>query len=521
MVNKIGSVNIVVNTLWTRVEGHGETLDAIYEHFSIKVDGYFFSPKYKAGVWDGKKHFFSRIGCKLPTGLLVELVSFLDNLPYPYEFEDNRPLQNHKPIITKLGKYDLATPPFNYQAEAVRRAMDAGRGILQLATNSGKSIVSAAIIKSYDIPTLYIVATKDSMYQAEDVFKKTLNTPIGLLGDGKKKIEKVTVAVINSAVKLAQRNKGLLKQFELLIYNECHHASSDTWYKLGMKMPAQYRFGMSGTALGGRKEKDWMLMGVTGELLMTITNAKLIELGISAVPKVVFLKSQVKNELRKNSYQDAVREGIVNDEIRNFQIYELACSLEERGQNVLILSPRKQHGWELFQMLQGKDKLDERVYFNHGNITGEMRTRNLMNFKDQGGIMIATTIYDEDIDIPQVNVLIMALGMKSERKVLQRVGRALRKKQGDNVVTIYDFWDWHNKYLAKHSKDRALVYKKEGFEIVADEEASAWLSNTLEGSSNTKAKKGRLKIDELTVRRTTSKELARFRKTRRMMEDNT
>lgn len=496
------------------MEGDGETLDAIYEHFSVPVKGYFFSPKYKAGLWDGKKHFFTRIGCKLPTGLLVELVSCLDNLPAVYEFEDNRPLLHHKPIVTKLGEYDLATPPFNYQAEAVQRAMDAGRGILQLATNAGKSIVSAAIIKSYDIPTLYIVATKDSMYQAEGVFKKTLNEPIGLLGDGKKKLEKVTVAVVNSAVKLAERKKELITQFELLIYNECHHASSDTWYKLGMKMPAQYRFGMSGTALGGQKEKDWMLMGVTGQLLMTISNARLIELGISAVPKVVFLKAQVKGDLERMGYQTALSEGIVNDVVRNSQIHALAFhlwqSFSQVGEgNVLILSPRKQHGWKLFQMLKKNEKLAGHLFFNHGNITGDMRLKNLINFKEHGGIMIATTIYDEDIDIPQVNYLIMALGMRSERKVLQRVGRALRKKRGDNVVTIYDFWDWHNKYLAKHSKERALVYKREGFEIVANDEASAWLSSTIEG----KSKKRKLNTDELTVKQTSpvSRELMRYR----------
>ena len=108
-----------------------------------------------------------------------------------------------------------------------------------------------------------------------------------------------------------------------------------------------------------------------------------------------------------------------------------------------------------------------------------LRKKNLDAFKKDGGVMIATTIYDEGIDIPQVNVLILAFGGKSRRKVLQRIGRALRKKESrENVVVIVDFWDHHNKYLLNHSKGRLNLYRDEGFEVVgANDRVKQWMES--------------------------------------------
>ena len=79
--------------------------------------------------------------------------------------------------------------------------------------------------------------------------------------------------------------------------------------------------------------------------------------------------------------------------------------------------------------------------------------------------IIASTIFDEGVDIPEVGSLILAVGGKSTIKTLQRVGRALRPKKGENEVEIYDFIDWGNKYLLSHSRQRLQDYMDEGFHI--------------------------------------------------------
>jgi len=68
-----------------------------------------------------------------------------------------------------------------------------------------------------------------------------------------------------------------------------------------------------------------------------------------------------------------------------------------------------------------------------------------------------------------VDVLVLAGGGKSYVKLLQRVGRGMRKKAGDNRIVIVDFIDDTNDYLLSHSEERIETYTQEGFAIrVAD-----------------------------------------------------
>jgi len=76
-------------------------------------------------------------------------------------------------------------------------------------------------------------------------------------------------------------------------------------------------------------------------------------------------------------------------------------------------------------------------------------------------VLIASSIYDEGVDLPEVNVLIKASGGKSEVKTIQQVGRGLRPKK--EKLIVYDFNDMNSKFLSAHSKKRIKTYKQEGF----------------------------------------------------------
>lgn len=53
------------------------------------------------------------------------------------------------------------------------------------------------------------------------------------------------------------------------------------------------------------------------------------------------------------------------------------------------------------------------------------------------------------------------------KNVLQRVGRSLRRKEGENVVKVVDFADTSHPFLARHSSIRIRIYEREKFEVVA------------------------------------------------------
>ena len=78
-------------------------------------------------------------------------------------------------------------------------------------------------------------------------------------------------------------------------------------------------------------------------------------------------------------------------------------------------------------------------------------------------VLIATTILDEGVDVPNINAMIYARGGKSIRKLLQGVGRGLRKKADGSNLRIYDFIDNTAYVLIKQSQQRLEILQKEKF----------------------------------------------------------
>ena len=93
----------------------------------------------------------------------------------------------------------------------------------------------------------------------------------------------------------------------------------------------------------------------------------------------------------------------------------------------------------------------------------------LLKFKEGSlKILLSSSILDEGIDIERIDTLVLASARKSRRQILQRIGRGLRRKRGENVVDIIDFFDLDGKYLEKHSRERLKLYKKEKFDIIIE-----------------------------------------------------
>ena len=79
--------------------------------------------------------------------------------------------------------------------------------------------------------------------------------------------------------------------------------------------------------------------------------------------------------------------------------------------------------------------------------------------------MIATTIFDEGVDIPELQKVVLCSGGKSQVKLLQRLGRGVRKAPGKKVVEIVDCADTHHPLLRKHALERKKLFKREGFNV--------------------------------------------------------
>jgi superfamily II DNA or RNA helicase len=437
---------------------------------SVASPNYWFSPRYKQGLWDGRTHFLRIPSLRFPTGLLHVVTETCQKNNIEYQIIDQRdiPLFN---IDEWLVMPDLASHILNditlrdYQIEALASAMVCERGCLEMATGSGKTEVAASIIKLLNKRTLFLVHTRDLLRQTAERFEVRLGVKVGRYGDTHKEYEQdiivATVQSISALLKTQERvAKTWLKEFEVLFMDECHHASANTWYKIGLLAHnAYWRYGLSGTVLRRDELSNFKMLALFGPPIYQLQASDLIEQGHLSPIKVEMLKND--EVVVGQTWQKVYEEGVVRSVPRNSLVVDRAANAFIKGRSVMILVRQIEHGHILQRMLVNQRHLP--AIFLSGQSHSEDRGRAIYDYNSgMRFIIIASTIFDEGVDLPAVNTLILAGGGKSEVKTIQRVGRGLRKKQDNSTLLVYDFMD-ASKFLRKHSLHRRVTYVNQKF----------------------------------------------------------
>jgi superfamily II DNA or RNA helicase len=417
-------------------------------------------PKYKAGMWDGYISLMRSMS-EFPTGLLTLVEEQLQKYNVDYEL-----LRQSTPDFQSIDADCLNGITLrDYQLDASRKLLEAGRGVAKMATNSGKTEVIASIVKALNIPpTIVIVHIKDLLYQTAQRLEDRLGVEVGIIGDGRRDKAQITVGMVqtlynmlNEVPRKKVKSFMLLPNNVLMVVDECHHASSNTMMDVMYNIPGPYRFGLSGTPLKYDALADMKLIANTGDVTVEVSNDYMIEAGWSAKPTIhMHIIEDINDALWKMDYSEAYSSLIVQNLTRNQIIIDRANTAEGV---VLTLVNQIEHGNIL------RDGIPNSV-FVHGGDNTDYRQGVLDTMRAATkGVFIASPIFDEGIDVPSVDMVILAGGGKAHTKLLQRVGRGLRQKDGQNELIVIDFMDDTNKYLLEHSRERIEVYGQEGFEV--------------------------------------------------------
>lgn len=420
---------------------------------SARPEGFQFMPRYKKGHWDGYISLANML--QFPTGLLKRVYKALKSNGYIVKvYRNNHQLKHYEVTSDLLNGIVLR----DYQVDAANRLLEAKRGIAKMATNSGKTEVFAAIVQAYNTPnTIVVVTRKELMYQTAERLSRRLGMEIGMFGDSKRVEGIVSVCMIQTLAAMESHElQAWFGNNQLVILDECHHGSAEKMIETLNKIPGYHRFGFSGTPLKDKVLPDLKLIAATGEVIVEVTNEEMIGLGHSAKPIIYVhnVSSEVDGEF---NYHQAYETFIVTNEDRNSLVAKLAS---ESYSIALIVVERIDHGNIL------KDMIPYSQFLN-GSDSMEDRLQAIENMRaGVNGVYIATSIFDEGIDVPNIDTLILAAGGKSVIRLLQRIGRGLRKKEGENILTVHDFYDDTNDYLESHSVQRMKIYEQEGFEVI-------------------------------------------------------
>ncbi|MEF8936824.1 MAG: DEAD/DEAH box helicase family protein, partial [Halovenus sp.] len=132
-----------------------------------------------------------------------------------------------------------------YQEEALTawRRND-NRGVLELPTGSGKTVIGLAAIEALGTPTLVVVPTIDLLDQWGDELAESFDVPIGRLGGGTQQIEDITVSTYDSAY---LRAEDIGDRFGLVVFDEVHHLGGEGYRDIARLLAAPARLGLTAT----------------------------------------------------------------------------------------------------------------------------------------------------------------------------------------------------------------------------------------------------------------------------------
>lgn len=409
----------------------------------------------KAGKFDERKirrvKLFTQKDNKLLfySGFLKEILEVFKDYSLPANIVDKR-------VKVKKVKEDLRSffpEEFSYtehQEDALEAMLNTSCGIIKAPTSSGKSSIIIAYLKATKMKALVLVSKVDLANQLYKNFKDA-GLDAGLF-TGKSAIEgNITVATILSARKIPG-----LSDIPLVIVDEAHHTSSNSYQELLKEVPFKFRFGFSATPKVADLYKWALIRQFLGSIIYEVDAQILMEKKVLARPTIYFIEQKCKPTL---DWESGYQINIVNNLERHGKIKKL---VDEKDLPTLIIVRYIEHGEYL------KDILCDAVFLS-GETPVEERQQAIQDFED-GKIktMIATSIFNEGISINAIQLLIIASAGKSTVEVAQRLGRSLRidPKRNKYSVDVYDFLDVGNKFTQRHAMQRIGIYKKSGFEVV-------------------------------------------------------
>src|SRR6056300_174305 len=435
-----------------------------------------YMPQYKLGRWDGKVAFFGIGG----TGYVNHLDTIIDvltkNNVQIVDIEDNRhPVQLNFQSITERywADQDVRWPKGHpaegehiilrdYQVEAINNFLSNPQSLQEIATGAGKTITTATLshlVEPYG-RSLVIVPNKSLVTQTEEDYRNC-GLDVGVYFGDRKELGKThticTWQSLNILDKKFKDGEAVLSLAEFLegvstvIVDEVHQAKAEVLKNLLTRnlRNAPIRWGLTGTVPKERFEFE-SIHASLGPVIGNITEKELQDKGVLAQCHVNIC--QLLDVVEHRDYQSELKY-LVTDDARIEYIAKLLTNVKQSG-NTLILVDRISAGDKLQQLIPGS------VF-----VKGDVKLKDRKDAYDEinegtNHVVIATYgVASVGINIPRIFNLVLIEPGKSFVRVIQSIGRGVRKAKDKDFVQIWDITSTC-KFAKRHLTQRKKFYKE-------------------------------------------------------------
>jgi superfamily II DNA or RNA helicase len=459
------------------VKIEGLELDArrkLVNTFKYDVPYARYLPAVRLGRWDGKVSYF-QLGGSTFVNLLPEIIPILEDFNYDIELDDQReyqttfefePVSEHTyaDIVWPKGHPAAGEPILlrDYQVNIVNAFLANPQCLQEVATGAGKTIMTAALserVERYG-RSIVIVPNKSLVTQTEkDYINMGLDVGV-FFGDRKEFGHRHTICTWQSLNVLLKNTRNqtaditigeFLEDVICVIVDEVHMAKADALKTLltGVMAQVPIRWGLTGTV--PKEAFEFQALHVSlGPVINRLAAVDLQEQGVLAQCHVNIV--QLVDSVEHTNYQSELKY-LLEESGRLDAMAELIQQVNETG-NTLVLVDRIAAGTELVARLQNA------VFISGGTKSGERQEHYDSVAETDDKIIVATYgVAAVGINIPRIFNLVLIEPGKSFVRVIQSIGRGIRKAEDKDHVQIWDITSTC-RFAKRHLNKRKAYYRE-------------------------------------------------------------
>lgn len=379
---------------------------------------------------------------------------------------------NTQQFIYESSEYII---PNNMQKRAVEnleriRSFGEKKALVIAATGTGKTYMSAFDVKGFKPKRLlFIVHREEILKKAKETFEKLLpneKLTFGLLtGNQKQKNADYIFSTIQTLSKCYEEFKR--DEFDYIIFDEAHHATSPSYQAVLEYFDPQFTLGMTATPERSDQQNVFDLFdnnvalevrlheALEDELVIPfhyfgITDIEGIDLSDVDIDDV----AEITKRLKVNERVDFI--------IKNMNFYGHDGE-KRKGLGFCVTVEHAQYMAQEFNSrgiqsicLSGNDSVEQRSYY----------IKRLEDDHDDLEFIFTVDIFNEGVDIPSVNTVLMLRPTNSPIVFIQQLGRGLRKHKDKTFLTVLDFIGNHSKtFLIAIALNGSRYYDKESLKV--------------------------------------------------------
>ena len=465
---------------------------ALVKKFKYEIPGARYQPSVRLGRWDGKVAFF-QLGGSTYINLLPEVLEYLDAKGYDIEVDDQREYSTQFAFdqFTEDTFADQTWPKGHpqegqaikfrdYQVGIINNFLQNPQSIQEIATGAGKTIMTAALSKSIEPygRSIVVVPNKSLVTQTEADYRN-LGLDVGVYFGDRKEFGKthtictwqsLNILLKNTQAGTAEVEIGeFIEDVVLVMVDEVHMAKADALKTLltGVFARVPLRWGLTGTIPKEDYEKVSIFCSL-GNVVGKLSASELQEAGHLANCHVNIV--QMVDHVEYRDYQSELKYLTTNAE-RLAYLAKMIDSIKEGG-NTLILVDRIETGKilqvelsSLFSLLKDKPEV---AFVSGATKAGDRKDEYDEIATSTNKIIIATYgVAAVGINIPRIFNLVLIEPGKSFVRVIQSIGRGIRKAEDKDFVQIWDVTSTC-KFAKRHLTARKKFYNEANYPFTVE-----------------------------------------------------